>query len=239
MFGNFPIIDQPFGISVFGSALLRVSPDFATIQAAITRLEDKPSDAFAKARKAAHAVTEFLHKMPVKESGLSKISLSQQYRLFNSERQPIGYMARIGLTVVLNELEKIEQIVSGLVDAGTNEVTAIEFQTVKLKEFRARARELAVQAAREKAEIYAIAAKVTVGEVLHIQDVNPNVLRQETHVAGPRGPVRQEPADSEPDVNTLDPSAIQVGAAVMVAYRVADLGAARHLASLGGTMPEL
>jgi uncharacterized protein len=239
MFGNFPTIDQPFGISVFGSALLRVSPDFATIQAAITRLEDKPSDAFAKAKKAAHAVTEFLRKMPVKESGLSKISLSQQYRLFNSERQPIGYMARIGLTVVLNELEKIEQIVSGLVDAGANEITAIEFQTAKLKELRARARELAVHAAREKAEIYAIAAKAKVGEVLHIQDVNPNVLRQETHVAGPRGRVQQEPADSEPEQDTLDPSAIQVGGAVMVAYRIADLGAASHLASLGGTMPEL
>jgi uncharacterized protein len=239
MFGSFPTIEQPFGLSVFGSALLRVSPDSATIKSAITRLEDKPSDAFAKARKAAHAVTEFLRKMPVKESGLSRISLSQQYRFVNSERQPIGYMARIGLTVVFNELDKTEQIVSGLVDAGANEITAIEFQTVKLKELRARARELAVQAAREKAEIYAIAAKVKVGEVVHIQDVNPNVPRQETHVAGPRGQVQQEPADSEPDQDSLDPSAIQVGAAVMVAYRIVNQEVADHLASLGGTLREL
>jgi hypothetical protein len=62
MFGNLTI-EQPFGISVFGSALLRVSPDFATIRAAVTRLEEKPSEAFTKARKGAQAVTSFLPKL--------------------------------------------------------------------------------------------------------------------------------------------------------------------------------
>jgi hypothetical protein len=45
MNGNSLTIENPFGISVFGSALLRVSPDPATITAAITRLEAKPSEA--------------------------------------------------------------------------------------------------------------------------------------------------------------------------------------------------
>lgn len=112
----------------------------------------------------------------MKESGLSRISLSQEYRFANSERRPIGYVARIGLTVVISELEQIERVLSGLVDAGANEIAATEFHTVKLKELRARARELAINAARDKAGIYAAAAKVTVGQVLHIQDVNPNTL---------------------------------------------------------------
>jgi uncharacterized protein len=220
MNGNTTTITHPFGISVFASALVRVSPDSATIRAAITRLEDKPSDAFAEARRAAHSVTDFLRKTPVKESGLSRISLSQQYRFLNNERRPIGYVARIDLTVVLSELDQIEVIVSGLVDAGPNEITSTEFHTVKLKELRARARELAMHAARDKADIYAAAGRVRVGEILHIQDVNPNVLRQESHVAGARGPVQQELIDSEPEQNPLDPSAIQVGAAVLVAYQM-------------------
>ena len=183
LFGNSPVIEHPFGISVFGSALLRVPPDSVTIRAAITRLEEKPSDAFAKARKAEQSVSVFLRKAPVRESGLSRISLSQEYRYANNERRSIGYLAWIGLTVVISELEQIERVLSGLVDAGANEITATEFHTVKLKELRARARELAINAAREKAEIYAAAAKVTVGQVLHIQDVDPNTLRQESHLA--------------------------------------------------------
>lgn len=222
MNGNSTTIQHPFGISVFGSALLRVPPDSATIRAAITRLDEKPSEAFSKARKAAQSVTGFLRKAQIKESGLSRISLSQEYRFSNNEKRPIGYVARIGLTVILDQLDHTEEIVSGLVDAGANEITAIEFNTAKLKELRARARDLAMHAAREKAEIYAAAGKISLGEIIHIQDVNPNSLRQEFHTGAARGgAVQQESADNEPEQNSLDPSAIQVGAAVVVAYRIA------------------
>jgi uncharacterized protein YggE len=46
------------------------------------------------------------------------------------------------------------------------------------------ARRLAIAAAQEKAQIYANAAGVSIGHVLHIQDVNPQVLqgRGEGHV---------------------------------------------------------
>ncbi len=221
-FGNSLTVEHPFGVSVFGSALLRVPPDSATIRAAIACLDEKPGEAFAKAKKGAQAVSAFLRKAPVKESGLSRISLRQEYRFANNERRPIGYVARIGVNVILSQLDHIEEIVSGLIDAGANEVTAIEFHTARLKELRARARQLATQAAREKAEIYADAAKVSVGEVLHIQDVNPTILRQPFHGEATRGgPVQQELADSEPEQNSLDPSAIEVGAAVMIAYRIA------------------
>jgi uncharacterized protein YggE len=239
MNGSSMTITNPFGICAFGSALLRVSPDSAIIRAAITRLEEKPSDAFAKARDAAQSVTGFLRKAHVKESGLSRISLAQEYRFFNNERRPVGYVAKLGLTVILSELDHTEEIVSGLVDAGANEINAIEFHTVRLKELRANARKLAMQAAREKAEIYAAAGHVTVGEILHIQDVNPNLLKQELHAGAARGTAQHELADDEPEQGSLDPSAIQVGAAVVVAYRIAKRGSASRLASLGGTMPRL
>lgn len=239
MFGNSTVIEHPFGISVFGSTRLRIPPDSVTVRAAITRLEENPSEAFAKARKAEQSVTSFLRKAPVKESGLSRVSLSQAYRFANNERRPVGYIARIGLMVVVSELDQIENILSGLVDAGANEITSTEFHTLKLKELRARARESAINAAREKAEIYAAAARVAVGEVLHIQDMNPNLLRQEFHMGHTREAAQQDLSDSEPEVDSLDPSAIEIGAAVMVAFAIENSATAKSLAALGGTMPEL
>lgn len=100
-------------------------------------------------------MTELLKKAPIKESGLSRISLSHEYRFINNERQRIGYAARIGLKVVPNQLDHIEEVLSSLVSAGANEITATKFHTTKLKALRAQARTLAMQAAREKAEIYA------------------------------------------------------------------------------------
>src|SRR5437016_14148676 len=95
-------IQNPFGVSVFGSARLRVSPDYATINAAVARTEKKPSQAFAAARKGAKEATEFLRCAKVKEFGLSRISLSQIHRPSGREEGPVGYNAKIGLTVILN-----------------------------------------------------------------------------------------------------------------------------------------
>ena len=41
------------GIRVFGSAVLRVAPDTASIVVAVSRTEQKPETAFAKAREGA------------------------------------------------------------------------------------------------------------------------------------------------------------------------------------------
>jgi uncharacterized protein YggE len=223
------VIENPFGISVFGSALLRVSPDTATINAAITRLEPKPAQSFAQARQGAQSVTKFLKGVQVKEFGISRLSVAQEYRFIDQERQLVGYRAKIGLTVILNQLELIEEVVSGLVEAGVDEISFIEFSTSQLKALRTEARQLAMHAAREKAEVYAAAAHVALGSLLHIQDVNPMVLqthtgrsRQNTFHAGGRRheAAPHEGADHEAGPQVLDPEAIEVGAAVLAAFRI-------------------
>jgi hypothetical protein len=223
------IIENPFGISVFGSALLRVSPDTVTIHAAITRLEPKPTESFAQARQGAQAVTKFLKGLKIKDFGLSRLSVSQEYRVVNQERKMVGYRAKIALTVIFTQLDLIEEVVSGLVEAGVDEVSFIEFSTSQLKELRTQARQLAMDAAREKAENYAAAAKVALGNLLHIQDVNPMVLQRHTgrlrqntfHISGLQHEAgRHEGVDHEAGPQSLDPEAIEVGAAVLAAFRI-------------------
>jgi uncharacterized protein len=228
--------DNPRTVTAFGSALLRVSPDSTTITAAITRLEKNPSDAFAKARRAAHSVTEFLRKAPIKESGLSRISLSQQFRLIDHQRQSVGYAARIGLKIILDQLDRTEEILSGLIRTGADEITSSEFHTSRLKELRAQARRLAMESAREKAGIYASVESLQAGEILEIEDVNPNVLQREFHVGGP-AQIQRDLIDRVAEQDSLDPTAIQVGAAVMVTFEL--IRPASQLALLGGTVPKL
>jgi uncharacterized protein len=220
MFESSLTIQNPFGVSVFGSALLRVSPDLAAITATVARLEQTSSEAFSKAKEGARAVTEFLRRAGVDEFGMSRISLSQELRFTGGERRFLGYNAKIGFTVVLKALDRIEEIVSGLIDGGANEINSIEFQTSRLKELRAQARRLAIDAAKEKAVIYATAANVSLGSIIHIQDVNPQVVlgpRKVHHGSGFRVQA-DHVIDGDSDKQTLDPGAIEVGAAVLVAF---------------------
>lgn len=213
MWENLTITD-PFGLSVFGSALIKTPPDLVSIRADVARIEQKPSAAFSKARKAAHDVTDFLRSSKVDEYGVARMTLVPEFEFMGGQRKFLGYVARIGFAVILRDLDRTEEIVSGLVDAGAGEIRSMEFQASGLKDIRARARRLAIVAAREKAEIYAEAAGVSIGSVLHIQDVNPQVLQGRGE-----GHVRREPVvDNDSANQTLDPGAIEVGAAVMMAF---------------------
>jgi uncharacterized protein YggE len=97
-------------------------------------------------------------------------------------------------------------------------VSSVDFQTTKLREHRTEARRQAVNAAREKAEVYCGAAGATLGRVLHIEDVNPESL------SGMReGHAQNKVSMADTDVVTisaLDPSSIVIAAAALVVYSI-------------------
>lgn len=207
----------PSGVRVFGSAVVRVTPDVASLVVAVSRVEQKPEAAFAKAREAAQSVSAYLHKVGIQDFGSSRVTLSQEFRYSNNENRFVGYQAKIGYNVVLREMDKVETVLSGLIAAGAHSLTSVTFQTTRVKELRAEARRRAVAAAHEKAELYCDAAGVSVGDVLSIEDVNPESLsgRNEGHTF--REPVA---IDDAGDPGAIDPGAITVGAAVNIVYAI-------------------
>jgi uncharacterized protein YggE len=202
------------GVRVFGSAVIRVAPDIATILVGVSRLEQQPEPAFAAARTAAQSVGAYLQRRGMQDFGSSRITLSQDFRYVNGEQRFVGYAARIGFSVVLRNMDQVEETVTGLIGAGANELTSVTFQTSRLREVRADARRRAIAAAREKAELYCAAAGVVAGGVLAIEDANPEFItgRNESHVH------REPVIDDTGEVKAMDPAAISVGAAVHVLY---------------------
>lgn len=81
-------------VKVFGSAVVRVTPDSATVVVTVSRLEPKPAAAFAKARAGAQAVNAYLARAGVTDVGSSRINLSQESRFTGNERQFLGYRER-------------------------------------------------------------------------------------------------------------------------------------------------
>ena len=209
-------IRKPFGVSVFGSSIVRVEPDIASFKFAVSRLEQHPKDSFRNAHTAARSVREYLATIALKDVGSSRITLAPEFRYTAGERRFVGYVARVSFHLLLHNLDQMEDLISGVIDAGVNEIKAVEFQTSRLKEIRIDARHRAFEAAREKAENYCLAAGVGLGRVIHIEDVNPDVLggTREGHV------LREVRPDDEELVQAFDPGSITVAAAVMVAFEL-------------------
>jgi uncharacterized protein len=208
-------IQKPFGINVFGSSIIRVEPDIALLTFAVSRLEQKPRDAFRTTREAAQKVRAYLAQEGITDVGSSRITLAPSFRYSSGEQHFVGYLAKITFRVLLRDLDQMEILLSGVVDAGANDVSPVELQTSRLKEIRAEARRRAIEAAREKAENYCKAAGVTVGVVNHIEDVDPNLLRgtAEGHVMR-----ETQTDDDEGALSAFDPGSIAVGAAVVVSF---------------------
>jgi uncharacterized protein len=210
-------ISTPFGITVFGSAIIRIVPDIASLTFGVARVGQHPRDAFRDAQEAAKKVRRFLSESKCGEFGTSRTMLSPEYKYSGGEQHFVGYCARIRFNILLHDLDRIESMLIGVVDAGANEVSNADFQTSRLKETRLEVRRRAISAAREKAENYCAAAGIKLGPIIHIEDVNPDTLLSNStmHVA------RESQPDDFGKPEVFDPGSITVGAAVMTAYQIA------------------
>ncbi len=208
-------IETPFGITVFGSFITRVDPDIASISFAVNRLMGQPRDAFREAHEGAQKVRAYLAQAKIDDFGASSITLSESYDRRGAEDRFLGYLARIAFHLVLHDLNTIEDVIAGIVDSGVDELSNIEFQTSRLKEIRAEARRQAVAASREKAENYCRAAGVSLGSVIHIEDVNPDVLKRRTFHT-----TREDQLVEDVPEHAINPGSIVVGAAVLIAYKI-------------------
>ena len=75
----------------------------------------------------------------------------------------LGYFVRKTIVVTLKDISLFEGFLTDALKEGVNYVHGIEFRTTELRKYRDQARDLAIQAAKEKAEDLAGALDQTVG----------------------------------------------------------------------------
>jgi uncharacterized protein YggE len=210
-------IHSPLGITVFGSSLIRVSPDIATLNFSVSHLADHPKDAFRLTHERVQAVRNYLSQTQVEEVSTSRIALEESYRNVKGEYKFVGYEAQVQFNVLLKTLDRIKEILVGIIDAGVNKLTDVRYGTTQLRTLRAEARRQAVGAAREKAQIYSEEADVPLGRVLHLEDINPDRLNS---LEGLHGRHTEKPMDDEGPLKAFDPGSIVVSGAVMMTFEI-------------------
>ncbi|MBR7832110.1 SIMPL domain-containing protein [Actinospica durhamensis] len=203
-------IDKPWGASVFGAASVDAAPDLARLRVAIKQTRPQPSEAFEVTRNAVNQVREVLrrHGIPDTAVSASRLNLQSSWNFSNNERKLLGYSCTAAFVIEVRELEILESVLVDAVEAGANQVDGVEFDVSGKKQLRAQAREAAVAAAREKAALYAQAAGVRLGPVIHIKDVDSEQMQNTYHS-------QSSGAGGEGD---LTPGKITVSAGVLLGF---------------------
>lgn len=174
------MVQKAWGVVAYGAANMKAMPDLVWARFKVTRTEQTPTEAFAAASDAVRAVRQALrdHDVPDAAVERSRLDLRSSWS-YGAERKFVGYQCEASFSVESGNLDDVQPLLVDLVAAGANEIDAVEFDVTGKGELRAEARRQAVVAARRKAELYAEAAAVRLGAVLHIEDVDPERVGNE------------------------------------------------------------
>ena len=164
--------EQVRTVTVSGSGTAEVTPDRATVHMSIVAREATIKAAQAKAADVAGRVLELADDMDISRDHVDTTGVSARpdYRWNRESEEPEmrGFIAERQITIRLEDLDRLGELVEGAVDAGVNQVSPPQLDSSKRKAMYRQALQAAAEDARTNAEQLAGALDAGIGQVLSI-----------------------------------------------------------------------
>lgn len=160
-------------LTVTGDATVNVAPDTAVIRIGVTTAAKTAREASEGNARQATAVLAAIKEAGIADRDVqtSRLSLQPQYDQSKAgAARLLGFQVTNQLTVKFHDIDKLPGFLDRAIAAGANEMSGIEFIVSEQSKLLDQARDDAVADARRKAELYAKAAGVKVGQVVTITE---------------------------------------------------------------------
>lgn len=163
--------DPSRSVQVSGAALVNVAPDRAMIQLGVQSNGTTPAQVQAANQAAIRDVLLALRAQGVDASDIATdvYVINPIYADYDSLKIK-GYRINNLVAVTLRDVNRTSALIAAALEAGANQVVDVEFYTSQLRQYRDQARQMAMQAASEKAAALAGAAGAQVGCVITISE---------------------------------------------------------------------
>ena len=163
--------DASRSVQVTGAAMINVTPDRAMIQLGVQSNGATIDDVELGNTKAIQKVINALRAQGIdaKDIATDTYVIEPIYDDYNSLYIK-GYRINNVVAVTLRDVKKASTVIAAALKSGANQVLNVEFYTSELRKYRDQARQLAMQAADEKAQALAAAARAEKGCVMSINE---------------------------------------------------------------------
>lgn len=163
-------------LTVKGFGSVQVDSNRAGISLGVREIADEVMTAQAKVNEKIGAIVEALKQMGVTDDAISTngIGIYPNYNYDDGETIS-GYTAYNNIYLTVADVNNTGAYIDAAFAAGANSLDYVEFSAAETEAAAAQALTLAVQSAREKAQIIADAAGVKLGAVLQINDSGDTV----------------------------------------------------------------
>lgn len=144
-------------ITVDGQAEIRVIPDQVVLSVGVETFDSDLATAKADNDERVTALLAATESMGIarKDVRTDFLSIQPQYKGRGVRGNFLPYLVRKNVVITLNDISKFEVLLSSLLEAGVNYVHGADFRTTESLEHLEQARELAIKAAKTKAEAIA------------------------------------------------------------------------------------
>jgi uncharacterized protein YggE len=236
--------ENPHMITVQGVAEVKVVPDEVVITIGNETANKNVKEAISKNDEQIKKLMDTIKKAGVEQKYIqtSTVSVRPEYRedhIFygkanaqaqappqqiqetTAENRIKYFIAQKTIVITLKDTKKVEELLSNIYETGVTNVQGVDFRTTELRKHRDRARDMAMKAAKEKAEAMAGAIGQKIGKALFINEnsvshFNPfgnNAYNAQNSTV----PTSENPADSE---GTISLGQISVNATVTVQFEL-------------------
>ncbi len=169
-------------INVSGSAELKVAPDEVDLKVGVETRDESLAGAQRQNDERVSRALAFLRQNSIKDKDVQTdyISIEPVYDEhanvspktglplpgYDKRKlvEPAFFQVRKSIGITLTNITKFEGILTGLVTNGVNHVQRVDFRTSELRKYKDKARAMAIQAAKEKAQAMAAELGVKVGK---------------------------------------------------------------------------
>jgi uncharacterized protein YggE len=206
-------------ITVTGSADVKVVPD----QVVVTLGVDTDNGDVGKAKADNDARVQKIlalgqkYGIPAAHVQTDNLQIGVNY---DDDSHPDGYKVSQTLCFILSDATQVTPLLGDAIAAGANRVDGVAYQTTQLRKYRDQARQMAIQAAKEKATAMAGDLGQTIGTPLSINeggegDYYPQYGMQNQNIMQEEGG-----SSSSSDDGTVALGEIDVSANVTVAFEL-------------------
>ena len=166
-----PANTTPRVISVNGTGQVSLAPDVAYVYIGVQSQSDNVAQALADNNEKAQAIGNALKELGVAEGDIQTSSFNvypqQQYGPMG-EITGTTYSVDNSVYVTVRDLTVLGRLLDTVVRNGANSINGISFDVLNKDQAISEARRLAVDSARQQAEALALAAGVSLGDVMTI-----------------------------------------------------------------------
>lgn len=168
--------------SVVGSGTVYAKADIANIQIGVrTGAKKTAAEATIDSTNKMNDIISVIKGLGVEEKDIktSNYNLSPVYNYTNDKGQElIGYEVTQNLTLKIRDLSKIGEVIAKTTEKGANQAGNISFTIDDEYELKNQARELAIEKAKEKAELIAEQSGMKLGEIKSVYENSDPVISQ-------------------------------------------------------------